>query len=327
MGWSFRASLAAACAVVLGTLGAAGSASAFPDGPVTMIVPFAPGGTSDQAARPLAMALERLWGQPVPVTNKPGGGSAIGMTAAAMAKPDGYTITIANPGYILLPATDRILERDASFDPASLVPIARVSAEPIVFLVKADAPWKTFQELVDDAKQHPGEFSYASSGTYGAGHIPSEMLFAAADVDLNHVAYQGGGPGLTALLGGHVNVSGGGPAVVKPLIDSGQVRALLHTGGERLTLLPDVPTAKELGLDVEFYLWAGLFVTAQVPDDILATLRQDVKKVVQDPEYIKTMENIQVPIQYLDGAEFAEVLKRDAERAEETIQRIGKITE
>lgn len=324
MGWSFKGPLAA-CVVALGALGGLGSAAAFPDGPVTMIVPFPPGGTSDQAARPLALALERLWGKPVPVTNKPGGGSALGMTAAAMAKPDGYTLTIANPAYVLLPATDRILEREASFDPASLVPIARVTAEPMVVLVKADAPWQTFQEFVADVSKAPMEFSYASSGTYGAGHIPFEMLSEAAGIDLNHVAYQGGGPGMTALLGGHVTMGGGGVAVVKPMIDSGQVRALLHTGGERVALLPDVPTAKELGYDVEFYLWAGLFASAQVPEEVIATLREDVRKVVADPEYIKALENISVPVRYLDGPDFAEVLKSEAERADAAIQRIGKI--
>lgn len=312
----------AACALLLG---AATSAIAFPDEPVTMIVPFPPGGSSDQAARPLATALERHWDQPVVVSNKPGAGSALGMTAAANAEPDGHTVTIANPAYTLLPATDRVLERDPSFDPDALVPVARIAADPLVIIVQNDAPWQTFEEFLEDAKKRPREVSYASSGTYGAAHVPFEMMADAAGIELNHVAYQGGGPSITALLGGHVDATASGPAVVKPLIDGGEARALVQTGAERVDLLPDVPTLSELGIDVEYYLWSGLFTSAEVPEETLAQLRGDVKAAMEDPQYIEDMATIGVPIQYLDGDAFAERLAEDAQRIEAAVQKIGKI--
>jgi tripartite-type tricarboxylate transporter receptor subunit TctC len=312
----------AACALAVAS---SSSAMAFPDGPVTLIVPFGPGGTSDQAARPLAAALERHWGQSVIVSNKPGAGSAIGMNAAATAQPDGHTLTIANPAYTLLPSTYKVLEENPTFDPAGLVPVARIANDPIVMVVKSDAPWQTFEEFMEDAKNRPGEISYASSGIYGAAHVPVSMLGHEADVEFNHVAYQGGGPSMTALLGGHVDMTVAGPAVAAPMIESGQIRPLAHTGKERLAIMPDVPAILDFEYSLEYYLWSGVFTSSAVPEDVLEQLRNDVKAAMEDPQYLEDMKTIGVPVQYLDGAAFAEVLAENAVAIEEAVTRIGKI--
>ena len=301
------------------------AANDFPTRPVTMVVPFAPGGSSDQAARPLANALSRIWGQPVVIVNKPGAGSGVGMAATAEARPDGYTIVLTNPGFTLLPATDALFDRKPLFSADQFVPLARVAAEPTLLVVTSSAPWNTLQEFVAEAKKRPSELSYGSSGTYGAGHVPVEMVAHAADIKLNHVAYTGGGPALTATLGNEVNIMASAPTVFAGMIKGGQLRPLAVTGSSRLPLLPEVPTAIELGYDVEFYIWAGLFAPSKVTPDVVKLLREGIAKAVQDPEYRKNMDNLGLPVAYLDGPEFAKYLASESEDLKAAINQIGKV--
>lgn len=300
-----------------------GVAHAFPDKPVTLIVPFPPGGTSDQAARPFAAALERLWKKPVVVTNKPGAGSAIGLQAAASADPDGHTLVTANPAYTLMPAADKVLKRDPSFDPEQLVPLARFTADPFVVIVRNDAAWTTLDEFIEEARKRPGELSYGSSGPYASAHVFFEMVAQQADIELNHVPYQGGGPLVAALLGGEVSAAPSGPAHVKPLIDDGEARALFHSGADKIELLPDVPSASKLG--VEFYLWNAVLTSAKVPGDVVATLRNDIAKAVQDPQYVDEMKKLGIPVAYMSGSEFEQSLRAESHRFEEVISRIGSV--
>lgn len=300
-------------------------ASDFPDKTVTINVPFPPGGVADQMARPIAAALEKLWKQPVVVSNKPGGAGGLGMRATADAKPDGYTIMATTTAITALPVSDAIMGRTSLISPAQFTPLARISADPLIMVVKADAPWKTFADFVKDAKENPGQITYASSGTYGPVHLPAEMMAHAADIKLKHVAYTGGGPSITALLGGHVAATFGGPAVLAPMIKSGQLRALVGTGAQRAPLLPDVPTLMESGYPVEYYLWAGLFTSAKVPADIVKELRSGIAAAVKDPEYLQQMKTLGIPVEFLDGENFGKFWKEDSEKIEVAIRRIGKI--
>jgi len=165
----------------------------FPNRAVNIIVPFPPGGATDLIARPYGAALQRHWNQSVVLQNRGGAGGALGMNAGAMARPDGYTGVIAHVSYSSIPAADALFQRAASFERASLAPIALLTADPLIIVVKADAPWRNFQEFAEDAKRRPGEIAYGSSGPYSAVHLPFEMLAHAGGFRLNHVPYSGGG--------------------------------------------------------------------------------------------------------------------------------------
>ncbi|MDP2411524.1 MAG: tripartite tricarboxylate transporter substrate binding protein [Pseudolabrys sp.] len=298
----------------------------YPTKPVTFIVPFPPGGLVDFTARPVAAALERVWKQPAVIANRPGAGGGVGIVAAGTARPDGYTLLFAHPSITSVPASDVVLGRKPSFDREQYVPIARFVADPLILVVKGDSPFKTFKDVVDAARKEPGSVSYSSSGAYGAVHLPFEMAAHAAGVKFKHVAYTGGGPALTAVLGNHVQMTMGSPSVLAPQIKSGAIRPLLNTGAKRVALLPDVPTVYDLGYkDAEFYLWVGLFGSAKIPAETIAKVRDGVAKAVKDPEFIQQLQKMQLPVEYQDGPDFDKFWKADAERIEAAIKRIGKV--
>lgn len=298
----------------------------YPAKPVTFVVPFPPGGLVDLTARPVAAALERVWKQPMVISNRPGASGGVGMIVVANARPDGYTLLFTHPSISSIPAADVIFDRPPSFDKSQFLPLALIVADPLVVVVKADSPWKTFEEFVAAARKAPGTLAYSTSGAYGAIHLPCEMLAHAADIKLKHVAYTGGGPMLTALLGGHVQMTALSPAQSIPQIKSGQIRALLNTGAKRIPMLPDVRTVFDLGYkDAEFYLWCGLFGPAKLPDAIAEKVRAGVAQAVRDPEYLKLMQNAGLPVEYKDGPDFRKFWLEDAKRIETAIKRIGKV--
>lgn len=300
--------------------------SDFPSKPVNLVVPFPPGGAVDQAGRSIAQSLSKVWKQPVVIVTRPGAGGAIGMAAVASAAPDGYNLLAIHPAILAVPEADRMFGRTPASDRSHFAPLALLVADPLVLVVKADAPWKTYEEFVADARRNPDTITYSSSGAYSAVHLPYEMLAHAAGVKLRHVAYSGGGPALTAVLGGHVATTAGAPAVLAPQIRSGVLRALVNTGAKRHALLPDVPTAMELGYkDVEFYLWVGLFAPAKTPEPLLQSIRRDIGRAVAEPDFVQNMAKLGAPIDYRDGPAFVDFLNRDAERINAAIKRIGKV--
>jgi tripartite-type tricarboxylate transporter receptor subunit TctC len=181
------------------------------------------------------------------------------------------------------------------------------------------------KEFVEDAKKHPGEFSYSSSGVYGTLHMAMEMFSHAAGISLKHVPYSGAGPALTAILGGHVDTLASGPAVVIPHIKAGKLRPLAGWGAKRVASLPEVPTFKELGYDIEFYIWAGLFAPRGTPAAVMKTIRESVKQAVATPEFKSAMEKIETPIAYLDAPEFQKFWDKDAKMLAVAIKRVGKV--
>lgn len=322
-----RAALALPAALLAPRPGAAQDAGAgFPDRPVTIIVPFPPGGATDLIARPLGASLQRVWGQPVVLQNRGGAGGAVGMQAGAQARPDGYTGVIAHVSYSSIPASDALFERPVSFDRPGLAPIALLTADPLIFCVKADAPWRDWAEFVADAKRRPGEIAYASSGPYSAVHLPMEMLAHAAGIRLNHVPYSGGGPAIAAVLSGTVATTASVPSVMAPQIRSGAMRPLISTGARRVALLPEVPTAQEVGLaGVEFYLWVGLFTQAKVDPAIQARWRQGVAAALRDTDMLRAMEGAGMVTAHLEGQAFLDFLAADERRVEQAVRRIGRV--
>ena len=297
----------------------------YPDRPITIVVPFPPGGVADLTARPVAAALEKVLKNPVVVVNKTGAAGAVGMSFVANSKPDGYNLLMALSSISIIPEADKLFDRAPAYTMNQLIPIALISADPTIFVVNASRPWKNLKEFIDDAKKRPGEISYSSSGVYGTLHMAMEMLTHGAGLNLKHVPYSGAGPALTALLGGHVDTLASGPAVVIPQIKAGKIRPLAGWGAKRVAALPDVATFKELGYDIEFYIWAGLFAPRGTSPAVMKTIRESVKQAVDTAEFKATMEKLQTPIAYLDAPEFQKFWDKDAKMLTDAIKRIGKL--
>jgi tripartite-type tricarboxylate transporter receptor subunit TctC len=297
----------------------------YPARPLQVVVPFPPGGVADLHARPLAPVLERVLKQPVAVVNKSGAAGAVGMQFVATSKPDGYTLLLALSSISIIPEVDRLFARPPTYTRDQLAPIALLSADPTVLVVKASSPWKSAADLVADAKRRPGAITFSSSGVYGTLHMAMELFSHAAGVKLRHVPYAGGGPAVTALLGGHVDALASGPSVVIPHLKAGTLRALAGWGEKRLAALPDVPTLKELGYDAEFYIWAGLFAPKATPAPVMRTLRDAARQAVADPEFKGAMAKLETPVHYLDADEFQKFWDKDAQALAEGVKRVGRI--
>ena len=313
--------------LLFGYFGESAGQDKYPTRPITIVVPFPPGGVSDLTARPVAAAMEKVLKNPVVVVNKTGAAGAVGMSSVANSKADGYTLLMALSSISIIPEADKLFDRQPAYTMDQLIPIALISADPTIFVVSASRPWKSVKEFVEDAKKHPGEFSYSSSGVYGTLHMAMEMFSHAAGISLKHVPYSGAGPALTAILGGHVDTLASGPAVVIPHIKAGKLRPLAGWGAKRVASLPEVPTFKELGYDIEFYIWAGLFAPRGTPAAVMKTIRESVKQAVATPEFKSAMEKIETPIAYLDAPQFKVFLDRDAERLRAAVERVGKVPE
>ena len=309
------------CAIA--SFGAA--AADFPDHAVTMIVPFPPGGVADTVARPVAEAMGRNLRQPVVIENKAGAGGGIGMSVAAKAKPDGYTVLLSLSSYTVLPEADRILGRAPLYQLDQLKPIARFTADPTVFVVRADSPWKNWAEFAAAARASPGKFTFGSSGNYGTMHVPMEMLLGAAGLKMTHVPYTGAGPAIIGLLGGSIDAVATGPSTVMQQINAGKLRALAQWGNVRLAALPDVPTFHELGTNVDYAQWSGLFVPAGTPESVVMQLRDAARAAANDERVKQVMVTAGSPIQYLDTPEFQRYVDADAGKMADVVKRIGKV--
>ena len=298
---------------------------AWPEKPITMIVPFPPGGVADTVARPVAEALGKALGTTVVVENRAGAGGATGIGAASRAPADGYTVLMSLSSISILPEADKILGRKPAFTLEQFKPIARFTADPTVLVVRADAPWKTLAEFVADAKANPAKYNYGSSGNYGTMHVPMEMLKGAAGFRMTHIPYTGAGPAILALLGGQVDALSTGPASVLSHIKAGKVRALAHWGEKPLQSLPEVPALKQAGYGVSFAQWSALFVPAGTPDAVVQKLRAAAKQAANDPQVVQIINRAGSPIEYLDAPEFQAYWDADAKLMTEAVRRIGKV--
>ena len=312
-------------AALLAATTLAGAQSVWPDKPITMIVPFPPGGVADTVARPVAEALGKELKQTVIVENRVGAGGALGIGLAARAPADGYTVLLALSSISILPEADTILARKPAYTLNQFKPIARFTADPTVLVVRADAPWKTLADFVADAKGKPGTFNYGSSGNYGTMHVPMEMLKASAGFRMTHIPYTGAGPAVLALLGGQVDAVASGPSTVVQQIKAGKLRALAHWGDKPLVSMPEVTSLKQAGYAASFAQWSALFVPAGTPDDIVAKLRAAAKKVAADPNVIATIARAGSPIEYLDAPEFQTYWDADALLMTQAVRKIGKV--
>ena len=297
----------------------------YPARAIQVIVPFPPGGEADLTARPLAMALEPILKQPVVVVNKGGAGGMVGIQSAAVSKPDGYTILVALASVAYLHEVDRLFNRPPSYKPEDFIPLAMLTCNPLVIAIHNDSPWKKVEDFVADAKKQPNKIKLGSAGIYSVMHVAAELFFKKAGIQLSHIPYTGGGPVLNALLGRHVDCAAFGPSVIMAQMKAGAVRPLVVLGDKRLDSMPDVPTAKEKGIDAEFYIWCGALAVKGTPAAAVTTLRGAIKEAIKKPQFVNAMEKLMSPIQYKDQPEFVKFLEIDEKRSVEVVRAIGKV--
>ncbi|ROZ79554.1 tripartite tricarboxylate transporter substrate binding protein [Ramlibacter sp. WS9] len=305
--------------------GLAGAQTPYPSKPITMIVPFPAGGLADIVARPVAEAMSRELGQPVVIENKGGAGGGIGMAQAAKAPADGYTVLMALSSFSVIPEADALLGRAPMYSFNALRPIARFTADPTVLAVRADAPWKTVKDFVEDVKKRPGAINYGSSGNYGTMHVPMEILAQNAGIKMTHVPFTGAAPAIVALLGGQIDAVSTGPATVLQHVKAGKVRVLAHWGNGRLDALPDVPSLKDAGYDAEYAQWSGLFIPAATPEPVAQRLRAAARAAANDAKVKDVILNAGSPVLYQDTPDFEKYVQADVRRMVDVVKKIGKV--
>ena len=315
-------STATAAALITGS---AVAQEIYPSRAVTFINPFPPGGAADVVARPLAAVLEPLLKQPVVIETKAGAAGQVGAQFAASAKPDGYTLLVHIVSISGFAEVDKVYDRPVKFTRDDFIPIARFIADPMVIVVNDQQPYKTLKEFVEDVKKKPNELIFSSSGLHGALHLPTALFLKAAGLQMKHLPTNGGGPALTALIGNNSQMLVSSIAAASGQMKAGKARALASFGAQRSPTLPDVPTMKELGYDIEFYLWVGLFAPKGTPEPIVAKLREASKKAAADEKFVQAMKNIGQEVAYLDQPEFKAFWDADAKRVEEAVRQIGKV--
>ncbi|VTU18560.1 Bug family tripartite tricarboxylate transporter substrate binding protein [Variovorax sp. PBL-E5] len=275
------ATLVLACAAALPLLPAA-HADTFPDKPITLVVPFPPGGPTDAMARTLAAEMKNTLGQPMIVENRAGAGGNIGAEYVARATADGQTLLFGTSGPLAINAS---LYRKIGYDPVkSFAPVIQVGHLPNILVVHPSVPANNVKELIAYAKAHPGKLSYASSGNGASSHLAGVLFNAMAGTDLQHVPYKGTGPALNDLLGGQVSMSFTDVLTALPYVKAGKLRALGVATAARSQALPDVPTIAEQGLpgyDVSVFF--GIVAPAGTPADRIAKLNQAFVKVLASP--------------------------------------------
>lgn len=250
--------------------------------------------------------------------NKPGGANAVGLTYGARAKPDGYTVTYLVAELAILPHLHLSVVTADDFDL-----LARTNYNPAAVTVRADAKWKTLKELIAYAKEHPGQVRVGNSGTGSIWHLAAAALQEAAGVEFKHVPFAGAALAVQALLGGHVDVVCVSPTEVQSHVEAGKLKMLAVMAKERDPLFPEVPTAKELGYDLDIGAWGGLAVPKGTPPDVKEKLLTAFRKAVRDQKFVQMMTERGIRLAWLEGEEFAEFIKRQSEQNRRLIAALG----
>lgn len=294
----------------------------YPDKPVRLIIPFAPGGATDLIGRALAVRLTTIWGQQVLVENKPGAGGNIGADIVAKSTPDGYTLLLASPAEVAInPSLYSQMPYDSAID---LVPVAKVASAPLVLVVNSQSPIKSMQELIQYIKLKNGAVNFASSGTGGPQHLAGELFKSMASVSMTHIPYKGGAPAITDLLGGQVDLFFAGLPPALPHINSGKLRALGVTTQKRSPLLANVPTISEsgfIGFNIEN--WQGIFVPAKTNSKIINQLSRDIERVISDKSFDETLSAQGASPYFLKPKDFAVFVQSETQKYGKLVKESG----
>lgn len=310
--------LAAAAMLLSGSLLRAAD---YPVKTIQVINPFPPGAVTDIVARILAPRMSALLGQQVVILNKAGGGGAVGIQAAKEAAPDGYTILVTPPPILIIP----IVNKNSSFTTKDFIPIALATSSPNTTVVRADAPWKSFEEFIADAKKKPGEFTYGSAGPGTTPHFIAELVKMKTQIDLTHVPLGSESAAATAVLGGHVNISFLTLGTSRSHLEAGTMRALAVASNRRLKDFPNVPTTVEKGFpELNLKVWVGFFAPAKTPAPIIKRLAAAIGDSLKQPEVIAQVEKSQALVENLGPQEAAKFYAEE-ERKWSEVARVAKI--
>lgn len=284
-----RKALASLGIVVISTGAAAPMArAAFPDQPVHIVVPFAPGGGTDLVSRVLGVGMARTLGQPVVIDNRPGAGTIIGATAVARSKPDGYTLVMHTFAFVVNPSLHKQLPYSTDKGFAAISMVAR---GPTVLVVPANSPFKSVKDIIDAAKAHPGSVTFATQGVGTSADLAGELLDNLAKITMTQVPFKGAGPALIDVLGGHVQIMFGTAAAVSDLVKSGKLRALAVTSPDPSPAFPDVPTVAQTVPGYSIQAWYGLFAPAGTLPAVIEKLHAAVVQAAHSPEFAEKVKH------------------------------------
>ena len=290
-------------------------AADFPTKPITAIVTVAPGGSNDIQTRAFGAVAEKILKQPILVANKTADAGMVGLISGAQAAPDGYTLTTGSMSELCMLEWEIANNRKPEASLNDFVSIGAFTVSPLFIAVPQNSPWKTIGDLVRDAKAKPGHYAYASGGLYRIAHVNTSLFAHALGLKFRHVPYAGGGPAVTAIVGGHEDFASVTPSSSVPLIKGGKMRALAVQGDARSTFLPDVPTLKEaLGIDAGLPMMVGLGVPKNTPAPIVEKLREIVKTVCQEKGFISVIEGQGDEVRHVSGDDFARITERESQK-------------
>ncbi|WP_371381794.1 tripartite tricarboxylate transporter substrate binding protein [Sporomusa aerivorans] len=294
----------------------------YPTKTITVIVPFAAGGTTDTIARLLEKSAQKQFGQPFVVVNKPGGAATIGMNELAGANPDGYTIGVVPVSVMLQP----LFGPTRYHYPTALEPLAKVASAPAVVGTLASQPWQNIRELVEYAKKHPGEIKFGHAGLGTSGHIAGEAFAKEAGIDIVQVPFKGDSEALAAFLGGHIQLMVAGTlSPLKEHVKNGTIRLLGVAEEKRLTVpgFENVPTLQEQGINVSFSFWNGMGAPKGLPAAEKAKLANGLKEMINDPAFKKDMTDIGLTVEYLGPDEFSDQWIKDNAKLTKIVKETG----
>ncbi len=282
-------------------------AQIYPSRQITLIIPFAPGGSNDLVGRAICKKLSEVWGQPVVVENRGGGGALIGSAAVAKAAPDGYTLLLVSPTFTVNPAVRKTMPFDTVRD---FTPIAFIGRAPLLVTTSNKLPVASASELFALARSKPGQITYASAGLGSINQISTEMIASSVGVKLMHVPYKGGAPALNDLVGGHVDMFVSSIPQALQLIRGGQIKTLAVTSSRRTPLLPDVPTLAEAGAPgADLETWWGISGPAGMPADIVTALNAEINRMLASPELATFFANEGAEAEAMTPTQFGEMLR------------------
>ena len=301
------------------TFAQSSEAQSYPNRPVTVIVPFPPGGGTDIGGRIVMQKLSVIWGQTVIVENRGGAAGLLGAEAVAKAKPDGYTLLVGNVG---TQSVNPALYAKMPYNPdTAFQPITMIAELPLVLLVTPSLPYRSVQELIAAAKAEPGKLSYASSGAGGAPHLAAEILKTSAGIEVLHVPYKGGGPAVADLMAGHVNMLFATVLEGSGAVRSGKLRGLAVSSAKRSLALPELPTVAESGIpDFDTGSWIGMLAPAGTPQAIVQKVATDIRAVLSQEETRDLLIKQGATPLLMTTEQFSERIARDRKRYGDVIR-------
>lgn len=293
----------------------------FPNKPIQLVIPFAPGDT-DQMLRPFTDKMGEFLGQSIVMNFKPGAGGGVGAASVATSKADGYTLVGSSPGSLVVVPLGN---KDMKYSTESFQPIAALSEGGLMLVVPAASPYKTVKDLVDQAKKAPGKITFTSSGAMGITHLLAEIFSQEAGIKLSHIPYQGSAPAITALLGGHVDMASTAIAPAQAHMKAGTLRPLAVFGDKRLRAYPDVPTLKEMGYNLGSPTLYGILAPKDTPKEVVDALQSAARKVVDKygDSIGRTLGAMGAEVKLLGPDEYSAYLKGQAQLFAAGIKTLG----